>query len=150
MTSRIQNLASYLFLISTLLSSMNYTRQTHLGLATAGNLTIVDRERPGVDLQPRNNYILQLPNELLSLIVEYACDDSDTCPGWEPRHTTNYDSNCVQSLSLVCHRFKSLAQPLLFRHIDLGYRTPIAPPSQKALKLHRALNEKAELRKHCR
>lgn len=148
--SRNLNLVPYPSLTPTLLPSMDYKRQTHLGSTVAGDLTIIDLERPSFDAQPKHAYILQLPDELLSSIVECASEDCVTHTTWMLEHATIYDPNCVRSLSLVCQRFRRLAQPLLFRSISFEYPYQIVPPSRSVIKLHRTLSEKAELRHYCR
>jgi hypothetical protein len=137
---------------------MTILYQTHLGSTVAKLLTIVDLQGPPVwpwtIIQPKEAHILhKLPDELLLLIVELSCYDHSAsenhawarCEG-----VIAYDSKGVKALSHVCHRFKRIAQPLLFNAITFGWADPMAPPSMPALKLHRTLRERIDLRQHCR
>jgi hypothetical protein len=95
----------------------------------------------------------KLPDELLLLIVNLSCYEQlplefsiwAQCKG-----ATVYHNNCVKVLSQVCHRFKRIAQPLLFSAVTLSLREPMVPSSVPALKLHRTLRERPDLRQHCR
>jgi hypothetical protein len=91
--------------------------------------------------------ILQLPEELLVLIVEFAAGFPN--PQAEVPSTIFGDKYVVLKLSKVCHRLRRIAQPLLFRNIRLGYPYQIVPPSPKATKLHRTLEERTDLQQHC-
>lgn len=124
---------------------MDYMRQTHLGSTVAGYLTIIDIEQPNFDAQPNSAYILKLPDELLCSIVEFASILCGAHNEWMIERAIAYAQSCMLSLSLVCHRFQRLAQPLLFRNIRFQYGNEIVPPSRSAIKFHRTLNEKAEL-----
>lgn len=137
---------------------MEALRQTHLGSTATKLLTIVDlqgpREWPCTIVHPIEAYILHLlPDELLVLILKLSSyDTSPPSPGvWTQfKDVTKYDSKCVMALSQVCHRFKRIAQPLLFSTISSSGTNPMVPPSMPVLRLHRTLRERADLRQHCR
>jgi hypothetical protein len=132
--------------------------QTHLGSTAAKLLTIVDLQGPPVwpwtIIQPKEAHILhKLPDELLLLIVELSCYDhapSEFSIWTQCKGATVYHNNCVKVLSQVCHRFKRVAQPLLFSAVAFSLREPMVPSSITALKLHRTLRERSDLRQHCR
>ncbi|KAH8723253.1 hypothetical protein GQ44DRAFT_828449 [Phaeosphaeriaceae sp. PMI808] len=118
-------------------------------------LTIASPENlilPVAIRQPKEAYILQLPNELLLWIAKIAGCDSGfiTAQKWYPFIETTYDNKCIKSISEVCHRFAQIAQPLLFSTINFNPLHEMIPPSESVLKLHRTLRERADLRQHCR
>jgi hypothetical protein len=137
---------------------MANSHQTHLGSTAAKLLTIVDPQGPPVwpwtIIQPKEAHILhKLPDELLLLIVKTSCYNhfpSEMSVWAECEGVIVYDTSCVMALSHVCHRFKRIAQPLLFSAVTLGLKEPMVPASIPALKLHRTLSERADLRQHCR
>jgi hypothetical protein len=139
-------------------TTMAILHQTHLGSTATKLLTIVDLQGPPVwpwtIIQPKEAYVLhKLPDELLLLIVELTCHNqspSEFHPWARYKSVTTYDMNCIKALSQVCHRFKRIAQPLLFSAIALGWQEYMVPPSMSALKLHRTLRERVDLRQHCR
>jgi hypothetical protein len=132
--------------------------QRHLGSTAAKLLTIVDLQGPSVwpwtIIQPKEAHILhKLPDELLLLIIKTSCYNhfpSEMSVWAQCEGVIVYDTSCVMELSHVCHRFKRIAQPLLFSTITLGLREPMVPASIPALKLHRTLSERVDLRQHCR
>ena len=124
--------------------------QTQLGSTTDGNLTIVDLDRPRLDAQTKNSFLLRLPEELLALIVECASSDHGAHTHHMPKRMVAYNRDCVRSLCRVCHRIRRLAQQNLFQNVGFEYREQLVPPCESVCKLHRTLTENAELRRYCR
>jgi hypothetical protein len=139
---------------------MGTFHQTHLGWMDTKDVRIVDLQGPPVwpwiIIQPKEAYILhKLPDELLLLIAKLSCHNHKQPPRrYSSCHRlqslSNYENNCVMAFSQVCHRFKRIAQPLLFNTIILRDDDAIVPPSMRTLKLHRTLRGRVDLRQHCR
>jgi hypothetical protein len=141
---------------------MQLSRQTHLGSVDTKLLAIVDLQGtpawPCTIIQSEKAYILhRLPDELLLLVVKFSLYTN----GHTTRETTHVrwalfedtragDTSCIMALSQVCHRFKRIAQPLLFRNIGFIYPDQMMPPSIQVLRLHRTLSDRVDLRQHCR
>jgi hypothetical protein len=136
-----------------LLPSMTLRRQTHLGPTCTKSLTVIDlvpatRPRTLLSIPATNNFIFQLPDELLVPIVELAA--SGPAFGSRIQHTTTHNNDVVLRLSKVCHRLRRVVQPLLFRNIHVEWPNSTVPPSKRVIKLHRTLREREDLRQHCR
>jgi hypothetical protein len=160
-TARLSTPSSKRTLILTtqqLFTVMGTFHQTHLGWTATKHLTIVDLQGPPVwpwiIIQPNKAHILhKLPDELLLLILKLSCHKQRLrlYKGWHRLQSVpSYENNCVMTLSQVCQRFKRIAQPLLFTSIIICDDDAIVPPSMRALKLHRTLRERVDLRRHCR
>jgi hypothetical protein len=141
------------------LNIMKNLHQTHLGSTATKLLTIVDLQGPPgwpwTIIQPKAAHILhKLPDELLVLIIKLSCYEnspSDFHRWARCEDVTAYGNSSVMALSQVCHRFKRIAQPLLFSAIILHDRdSQMVPSSMPVLKLHRTLKERVDLRQHCR
>jgi hypothetical protein len=91
--------------------------------------------------------MLQLPDELLALIVEMAaiCDENKSSP--RKQCMSVCDTSAVLALSLVCHRLGRMAQPVLFRNIRA---VKVLPPSIRLCKLRRTFRDRPDLRRHCK
>ncbi|KAF2127182.1 hypothetical protein P153DRAFT_433002 [Dothidotthia symphoricarpi CBS 119687] len=141
---------------------MQLSRQTHLGSIDTKLLTIVDLQGPPVwpctIIQSEEAYILhRLPDELLLLIVKFSLYTNDRTTRETTRETWALfedvracDTSCIMALSQVCHRFKRIAQPLLFSNIGFMHPNQVLPPSIRVLRLHRTLSDRVDLRQHCR
>lgn len=134
---------------------MTFRRQTHLGSTGTKSLTIVDFVPPSIKSpcgKDKRTFILQLPDELLELILELAASEPDSRPAQE--YGTVYNYGALLVLSRVCQRLKPVAQQLLYRNICVMERptlsAPMVPPSIVAIKLHRTLQEREDFRQHCR
>jgi hypothetical protein len=132
-------------------------RQTHLGSTKTNSLTIVDLLPPSslpghgssdiiLSRPATKNFIFQLSDELLLLIVELAVDG----PGFRSQTYTSTTCNngILLVLSRVCSRLRRVSQQVLYRNICV--RGSMVPPSKPIIKLHRTLKERADLRQHCR
>lgn len=147
---------------------MRHLRQTHLGSTITKCLTIVDlalspraaetslkilppSQQLGALVSPRKTYILQLPNELLGVIMESVAQSSDE---WYERLDSDKARLCnnrsLKALSRVCRRFSQIAQPLLFRTIRFKQSSETVPPSTSVQKLHRTLKENPRFQEYCR
>lgn len=142
--------------------SMQPLRQTHLGSKATKLLAIVDLHGPppwpSTIIQSEKAYILhRLPDELLLLIVKFSLYTNGRTTREATRGTwalfedvRAYDNSCIMALSMVCHRLKGIAQPLLFSNIGFMYPDKVLPPSIRVLRLHRTLIDRVDLRQHCR
>jgi hypothetical protein len=143
---------------------MGCLRQTHIGGNGAKSLIITDLELPcdpptagHETTNPRARvvspahankaFIMQLPEEILVSVVEFATYKEPNCP---PLDYGPINKTCVKALSRVCHRLRRIAQPLLFRIVAFGWPYSIVPPCLAVRKFHRALKENPQLREHCR
>jgi len=95
--------------------------------------------------QLARNLLLQLPDEILALIVELALNEDDSEKRIKVCH-----SRTARVLTKVCHRLRRLARPLLLRDIRLEYPHQLVPPCITVKNLHRTLRNRPHLRKHCR
>lgn len=93
--------------------------------------------------------ILQLPNELLVLIIKLATLGPRVRRGC---HECKFvpSAQCLKELSLVCRQIRRRAQPLLFPFIQIHRRDQLVPPSLPVVQLHRSLPQNRSLRQHCR
>lgn len=133
------------------LIDMSCLRQSHLASSTEGTLSIAKPKQGASDmLSSDRTYILQIPDELLASIIQYASNANALRSKWELKDSRVYNKACMKLLSLVCHRFRRLAQPLLFHKIHFGHFDQVVPPSAAVIKLHRTMSENAWLRKYCR
>jgi len=128
-----------------------FPRQSHLG-RNAENMLIIPEAaaRNSRKREPIGEaFIFRLPDEILDSIIKHATSErwqSQSCS--ESEHTS--DNTMVQALSLVCRRFKHIAQPLLYRNIRFRWPIAMAPPSRPVVKLHRTLSCNPALRQHVR
>jgi hypothetical protein len=99
------------------------------------------------DQHETHSFMLQLPDELLALIVEMAAiyDENKSSP--EKRYMSVCDKGAILALSRVCHRLGRMAQPVLFRNIRA---VKVLPPSIKLCKLRRSFRDRPDLRQHCK
>ena len=103
-----------------------------------------------------NNVLFQLPDEILALVVEFTARGLDygshpeclQCSAGET--TQSWDRSSIVALSQVSRRLARLAQPVLFRNIQISYPYRTDPRTGPGIELHRSLKENPELRKHCR
>jgi hypothetical protein len=154
------------------LSSMyTHNRQTTLSWTTDKALTFVapipnaDCIYPARVESPlrKEAFIFRLPDELLADIVYHVAhttyehthreETCGECKYWNPWRTQHTLVKDLKALCLSSRRLLPIAQRLLFRLIQFqsGYReSGLVPPSVRAVKLHKYLKAKPELRKHCR
>lgn len=99
------------------------------------------------DQYETHSFMLQLPDELLALIVEMAAiyDENNSSP--QERHMAMCDKDAVLALSRVCHRLGRMAQPVLYRDIRA---VNVLPPSIRMRKLRRTFRDRPDLRQHCK
>ncbi|KAH7086594.1 hypothetical protein FB567DRAFT_528308 [Paraphoma chrysanthemicola] len=106
---------------------------------------------------PGNGRFMQLPDELIVLIIDYATYVPVTERAY--RHYTNkqmhkpaydLDRSLVKVLCLVCVRIRRIVQPFLFRDVTFTASTCTIPPSPNVLKLWDVLKIRQDLRQYCR
>jgi len=93
-------------------------------------------------------FILRLPNETLSNIVDLAVLASTDLPTGPDRKRYSMAYN----LSIVCRRFSQIAQPALYRTIafsNFGNLRSIVPPMLHAIKLLRSVKANPALGRLC-
>jgi len=174
-------MSAFCSLYLSIFAVMSHLRQAHLGATVAKCLTIMDLassavrgetsstllpfpQQHGAPNPVRKSYILQLPDELLVVIVEFSarnfcsstpgeCDECDECLNgcvWNGYETRLWNYHSLKTLSRVCRRFTRIAQPLLFRTIRFEFPIETVPPSKLVRKLHHTLKENRRFQQHCR
>ena len=100
--------------------------------------------------------LLQLPDEILLSVIDFTSHGPDY--GSHPEclqcavdlAAEPWDRNSLVALSQVSRRLARLAQPILFRNIQVPYPYRTVPLTRPGIELHRTLTENPALRKHCR
>ncbi len=86
--------------------------------------------------------LVDLPEELLALIVEFAAVDP---------HSDAINKGCIKALSLTCKPLKRVSQPLLYRNIEFSACSTKNPAKHKrVMMLYRALYKNTHFGKQCR
>jgi hypothetical protein len=99
------------------------------------------------DQHETHSFMLQLPDELLALIVEMAAIFGENKYSPPEQYMSVCDKGAVLALSRVCHRLGRMAQPVLFRNIRA---VEVLPPSIRLCKLRRTFRNRPDLRQHCK
>jgi hypothetical protein len=126
------------------------TDVARLGASPDRNSPLVHAERDAMPDPDQEAYILRLPVEVLTMIVELAVSGS-RWPFLEHHDADHGCTGCVSAcykartklVCLVSRTFRDIAQPMLFRVIDLS------SPETTSLVRH-TLSKNVQLRKHCR
>ncbi|KAF1959600.1 hypothetical protein CC80DRAFT_532991 [Byssothecium circinans] len=139
-------------------------RQTHLGLSSDNTLTIIDGRIRSVLVNPGENYLLRLPDELLVDIVQLAICEERPQPRWvsfvaksefecECEFTPNIQ--CAKTLSRLCHRLRNIVQPALYLSHTIHSPSPMEynghlRPCVQTIKLRRRLEQDMCLAQICK
>jgi hypothetical protein len=94
-----------------------------------------------------HSLMLQLPDELLTLIVEMAAIHDENQSSSQEQYMSVCDKGAILALSRVCHRLGRMAQPVLFQNIRA---VKVLPPSIRLCKLRRTFRDRPDLRQHCK
>ena len=105
-------------------------------------------------IPPAIDFLFDLPEELLALVVEFAVDRFHSRDTPRIAHEPNrslFDTKTIQALCLTCRTLRRLAQPWLYHNLDFGVHSYKSVRAYKpTIRLHRTLEQNPHFRKHCR
>jgi len=151
---------------------MENFHQTYLGATSAKFLTLVSGPPSAAPAEESSTtisspqsvtpgpakeaFILLLPDELLVEIIKLVAKNPELGSLVEYEEFSYsyrvrfWTYQHLKALSRVCHRFRQIAQPLLFRDISFEWPITTVPPDRLVRKLHRILKESSHFQQHCR
>ncbi|KAJ5639484.1 uncharacterized protein N7484_007346 [Penicillium longicatenatum] len=123
------------------------TQQTTLGKSVEGNLAIQKTKASNCEFAvdaSRPAYILQLPDEVLSLILEFAITETDSWHKESP-----YNKALIPALAYTCHRFSRIIISFNYHTLHMAFPRRMIYPVCKTRKLVKTLEANLSLGRFC-
>ncbi|KAJ5549043.1 hypothetical protein N7513_006277 [Penicillium frequentans] len=123
------------------------TQQTTLGKTVEGNLSIQKTKESNYEFvldSSRPAFILQLPDEVLRLILEFAITGTDSWHKESP-----YNKASIPALAYTCHRFSRIIISFNYHTLHMAFPRRMIYPVCKTRKLIKTLEANPSLGRFC-